>query len=108
MKRYISAAHQTYKGVTIYDKDGVFYIYTGRHGTGRTDFSNAKEAIEYIDDMQATTAEHLHKYRVDYLNTTRNLASIYVDAKDENDAKRVAKSKMHSEIWSIEDVVKLD
>lgn len=109
MKRYINAGHnwQTYKGVNIYD-DGVFYIYTEPQGNGRVEFSNAKEAMDYIDDMQSKPSKVIHTYRVDYYNSVRQPAWIKVNAKDEKEAAKVAQSKLHSELWRIDEIVQLD
>lgn len=53
MKRYIRATEKSsydYRGVTIYNKDGMWYIYTDRNGAGKMEFTSDAEAEEYIDE----------------------------------------------------------
>lgn len=111
MKKYIcssGSAVDTYKNVTIYD-DGVFYIYTKPHGGGRIDFSNMKDVRDYIDAIPAEVKPKVKKkYRVDYYNSVRSYESVYVDAYDEAEAKRLAQKMMGNEIWRIDDVIELD
>ena len=52
-----------YKGITIYN-DGVFYIYTESKGQGRIDFSNEKDAREYIDSMKEPTIKRKKNIKV--------------------------------------------
>ena len=101
---------KTYKGITIYD-DGVFYIYTGPKGTGRMDFTNIKEAMEYIDE-QDTSQEPLvnrckHQYRIDYTNSVNYYAYTYVSAYTPEEAQKIAEKILGQEIRHIDEIVQL-
>jgi len=50
MKRVIRCSSYQYHGVTIYEEDGYWYIYTGPRGTGKIEFADEEEAEEYIDE----------------------------------------------------------
>lgn len=58
MKKYIYSSNgskvYTYKGITIYkdSTNSAYYIYTGKHGTGKVEFPSDSEAEQYIDSLK--------------------------------------------------------